>query len=93
VLAPGDPTPAIVTQLDWQLGHHARPQPAIGLDLGNVGALSIRLADAGIGPRTTYAVDVTTDGPTTLTLVGPEGGATRVQIAAGHQHLVERSGT
>jgi pimeloyl-ACP methyl ester carboxylesterase len=93
VLVPGDPTPAIVTQLDWQLGPHARPRPAIGLDLGNVGALSIRLADAGIGPRTTYTVDVTTDGPTTLTLVGPEGGARRVQIAAGHQHLVERSGT
>jgi hypothetical protein len=57
--------------------------------LGNVGALSIRLADAGIGPHTTYTIDVATDGPTTLTLVGPDGGATRVQVAAGRQHLVE----
>jgi pimeloyl-ACP methyl ester carboxylesterase len=91
VLVPGDPSPAIVTQLDWRLGPHPPPQPAIGLNLGNVGALSIRLADAGIGPHTTYTVDVATDGPTTLTLVGPDGGATRVQVAAGRQHLVESS--
>src|SRR5205807_3004573 len=77
LLVPGDPSPAIATQLGWRLGPHPPPEPAIGLNLGNVGALSIRLADAGIGPRTTYAVDVTTDGPTTLTLLGPDGGATR----------------
>jgi hypothetical protein len=63
----------------------------VGLNLGNVGALSIRLADAGIGPGTTYTVDVTTDGPTALTLLAPDGGATHVQLAAGRQHLIESS--
>ncbi|MBW3668151.1 MAG: peptidase [Actinobacteria bacterium] len=66
--APGDPSPAIVRQLDWVLGPTALPAPAIDLRFVNIGQATVRMARAGISPGRPAVVDVTTDGPTSFTL-------------------------
>ena len=79
---PGDPTPAVVSQLAWATGPRPGARPLITLALANVGALSVDLAAAGIGPGQPYRVDVTSDGPVALTL-----GARTLHLAGGHTVL------
>ena len=80
---PGDPSPAVVTQLAWKLGSSPKTLPVITLQLTNVGALTIDLSQAGIASGS-YTLDVQTDGPVAITL-----GARTLHLAAGNSHLYE----
>jgi hypothetical protein len=80
-LVPGDPSPAVVTQLTWLTGAVPAVSPAIQLALTNVSGLTLELADAGITPGHSAQLHVTTDGPTAITLHGSH--TTTVQVAAG----------
>jgi hypothetical protein len=87
---PGDPTPAVVTELAWQPGASpfARTRdPVIALDLTNVGAATLDLAGAGVAPGQAYSVVVSSDGPVTLTL-----GRATVRVAKGRTTLTEAAG-
>jgi len=88
VLVPGDPTPALATTLDWVLGGRPAPRPELSLSLTNVSAVSVLLGPAGFSPGQAYQLDVTTDGPVTLTLVG-QGASTIVHLGQGTVHLSE----
>jgi dienelactone hydrolase len=87
VLVPGDPTPAVVTQLTWQVGAAPDRRPAITMSLGNVGALTVRLSDAGVRPGEACLIDVGTDGPVTVTFVRGDGTTTQAQFDAGSHDL------
>jgi hypothetical protein len=76
-----------VTQLAWQTSasHVARTrEPVITLDLTNASAATVELAAAGVTPGQPYMVQITTDGPVTLTL-----GTATVHVPPGKSTLTE----
>ena len=82
IFVPGDPTPAITRQLTWTLGARSARRPAITAALTNVASVSILLADAGIRTGEAGTLTITTDAPTSITLVA-SAGTTTVTIPAG----------
>lgn len=69
---PGDPTPAVVVDNVWSPLAGATPArtPRLTLDLTDVGRLAVDLVRAGFGSGQRATVVVTSDGTTTLRLLG-----------------------
>ncbi len=64
------PSPAIREELTWDLGKVPPAEQRVELTLTDVGAMTLRLAGAGIVPSEGAMVSVSTDGPASLTLTG-----------------------
>lgn len=78
VQVPGSPSPALVTELTWQLRASPPRSNRLALDLTGVGALTVRTADAGLPITGCSTVVVTTDGASRLLL---DSGAGRTAVA------------
>jgi pimeloyl-ACP methyl ester carboxylesterase len=78
LLVPGDPTPAVATELTWAAGAAPAPSPTLSLTLTNVSSVTVLLADAGFAPGTPGVLHVTSDGPGTVVL-----GARAISVGSG----------
>ncbi|MFP5219481.1 MAG: hypothetical protein ACLGIG_07055 [Actinomycetes bacterium] len=86
VVVPGQLSPALVQQLEWEVGPAGPTANAVQLDLAGVAAATVDLVDAGLPADGCNTLTVTSDGPTTLTL-DAAGGSTDVAFAEGERRL------
>ena len=61
VIAPGDPTPAVASELHWQRGPSPSPTNVVVVHLTNVASLTLLVSP-------TATLDVTSDGPVTISV-------------------------
>ncbi|MCW2606262.1 MAG: Alpha/beta hydrolase family protein, partial [Frankiales bacterium] len=80
---PGDPSPALVTDQTWQRHGFAPRSDALTLGLTGVRSLTVDAARAALGRAARVALDVTTDGRSTVTFLGMRPGAVVAVQGAG----------
>jgi pimeloyl-ACP methyl ester carboxylesterase len=73
---PGDPSPALVTDQTWQRTGYAARSNALSLTLENVASLVVDARDAGLAGASTVALEMTSDGATSVRFTGLKPGAT-----------------
>lgn len=83
----GGPSPSIRRQLDWELDEAPPRATTIDLTFTNVSAVTIDLAGAGFQPDERGVLNVTTDGPVTMTIVRVDGSTASIALDAG-QHAI-----
>ncbi|MGH9137787.1 MAG: hypothetical protein ACRD0G_12170 [Acidimicrobiales bacterium] len=83
----GGPSPSVRRQLDWVVGAAPSRAATIDLSLTRVATITVELAGAGFLPGETGVVNVGTDAPVSLTVVGTDGSSTAVTLDPG-QHAV-----
>lgn len=73
---PGDPSPALVIDQTWQRTGYAPRRNALALALTNVGSLVVDARRAGLAGASSVAVDMSSDGASTVRFTGLRPGAT-----------------
>jgi dienelactone hydrolase len=92
VIAPGDPSPALVEEQTWTRTGVAPISNALDLTLTGVKALRVDGARAGLNRFSSIAVTLTSDGPAVVTVTGLRPGAA-LQAKGGKTVRADRSGT
>jgi hypothetical protein len=81
-----DPSPAVISQQTWVTGASPARSHKVTLSLAGVASSSLRMADAGLPASGCSTVVVTTDGPSTLSLLAT-GGTASATLAKGTRTL------
>ena len=88
---PGDPSPALVIDQTWQRTGVAPRRNDLELALTNVASVTLDGARAGVSRATRIGLAMTSDGPTTVSVVGLRPGSL-VSVQGGKAVRADRSG-